>query len=234
MNTWCSDQNGKGDLAEIEYHHGAVPAKEEVGPHMTPISFDQCVNWVLLDLNRNIYSVKRRKLGDAIRYTFYREEIEIGRIEGILGGEWYVIPTITNHMIEDLQRRGLSIDRENWPPKDDEFDRDFRRISGQITDKYNTMREEYWKNQELIRQYKERKGLALTESRGNKGKAKGGASRMEDREDWGEKVKKVQHICKSISEGQVLKTACQLEGITQDTYRNIKKRIGELGQPLKT
>jgi hypothetical protein len=202
---------------------------------MTPISFDQCVNWVLLDLDRNIYSVKRRKLGDIIRYTFYREGIEIGRVEGILGVEWSVIPTITNRVIEDLQRRGVSLDRENWPPKDDEFDRDFRRISGQIIDKYDTVHEEYWKNQEFIKRYKERKGLAPTEDGENKGKARGGASRIEDRADWDARIEKVWNIYELISQGKTtVDVACQREGITPDTYRNSKKRMEELGIPVKT
>jgi hypothetical protein len=70
---------------------------------------------------------------------------------------------------------------------------------------------------------------------GTKGKVRGGASRIEDRADWDVRVEKIRNIYEMISQGKTtLDIACQREGITPDTYRSSKKRMEELGIPVKT
>jgi hypothetical protein len=58
--------------------------------------------------------------------------------------------------------------------------------------------------------------------------AKKGASRLEERDDWPEKVKKVEEIGARLKRGILVANACQLSGVTESSYRRWRKRVDNL------
>jgi hypothetical protein len=64
-----------------------------------------------------------------------------------------------------------------------------------------------------------------------------GAARMEDREDWPEKVAQAKRVDGWMKRGTKQKKACQLEGLDPKTYRRIKARMkleeGDIPTALK-
>jgi hypothetical protein len=56
-----------------------------------------------------------------------------------------------------------------------------------------------------------------------------GASRMENRPDWGNTTEAVKRIDAKRAKGTCKDIACQLENLTEDRYDNAKKRMGEIG-----